>query len=121
LPEYVGHARAQQAWVAWHEGDLRQARAHAEAAIDLWQQRSIANPGAWTAHWPLIAVALAEERLAEAIASVPILLDPSQARMPDALVARLEAALEAWDGGRSEATCTGLQEAMRLAQKIGWF
>ncbi len=118
--EYVGMAKANLAWVAWRAQDLPQAEENGKAACTLWQSLPASHSSAafqWTALWPLIGVALAENRPADAIESARALLQPTQQRLPDRLTSVVEAAIAAWDGGGSETARDHLGQALRIAEE----
>jgi hypothetical protein len=56
--------------------------------------------------------------LAPAIDYARALLDPGQQRVPDALAASLEQAIQAWDGGASESARELLHQSLALAQQM---
>jgi tetratricopeptide (TPR) repeat protein len=121
MPEYIAMANANQAWLAWRAGDLALAQELGQAALELWQQLPPGHASApfqWLARWPLIAASLREERLAQAIDYARALLDPGQQRVPDALIASLEQAIQAWDGGAPESARAQLHQSMALAQQM---
>ena len=121
MPEYVGIAKANQAWLAWCTGDLSQAQELGRAALELWRQLPAGHASApfqWLALWPLIAVALREGEFSLAMDDVRALLDPAQQRLPDVLTADLVQAVQAWDGGAFETARALLQQSMALAQQL---
>jgi tetratricopeptide (TPR) repeat protein len=119
-PEYVAMARANLAWVAWRQGNLSEAQATARAALEEWKALQFDYPFHWTALWPLISIALAQDQLAAAIDYARALLAPQQLLLPDALRAIVEAATQAWDSGRLEAAYAHLQQAAALAGEMGY-
>jgi tetratricopeptide (TPR) repeat protein len=119
MPLYVGIAQANNAWVAWREGNLVEARAKGEAALELWGPIAYFAKG--LALWPMLAVAYVQEREAEAIECARALLRPPQMRLSQALEAVLLDAIKAWEGGGLEATRSYLNQAIELAQQIGSF
>jgi DNA-binding SARP family transcriptional activator len=121
MPEYIGTAYANQGWVAWCREDLAEAAAKGRAAVEQWRQLPAGHglaPFQWLALWPLMAVALGEEHLSQAIDDARALLDPVQQRLPDALTANLEQAVQAWDGGAPEAARALLHQSLDLAQQL---
>jgi len=123
LPEYVAMARANLAWVAWRQGNLSEAQASARAALEGWKASQVvdyANNWNWTALWPLISIALAQDQLSAAIDDARVLLAPQQQALPDALRVAVEAAIQAWDSGRLEAAYAHLQQAAALAGEKGY-
>jgi DNA-binding SARP family transcriptional activator len=119
-PEYVAMARANLAWVAWRQGNLSEAQANGRAALEGWKALQVVYPFHWTALWPLISVALAQDQLPAAIDDARVLLAPQQQPLPDALRATVEAATQAWDSGWLEAACAHLQQAAALAGEMGY-
>jgi hypothetical protein len=75
----------------------------------------------WTALWPLISVAHIQNKVSEAVEYARTLLEPAQQRLPDALTVLLEEAIKSWEGAESETAHTYLNQAIELAQELGWF
>jgi len=118
MPEYIALARANQAWLAWCRRDDTALREHGAAAVALWQQLPVTHASApfqWTALWPLLAEARQREEIDAAVAYARALLDPHQQQLPDALVAPLTQALQAWDSGVTAEVQRRLHEAVTLA------
>ena len=63
-------------------------------------------------------MALREEQLSPAVEHARALLDPVQQRLPDALAASLEQAVQAWDGGAPESARSLLDQSLALAQQM---
>ena len=121
MPEYVAMAKANQAWLAWRAGDLAAVQELGQAALELWHQLPPGHASApfqWLARWPLIAAALRKDQLASATDQARALLDPGQQRLPDALAANLEQAVQAWDGGTPESANTLLHQSLALALEM---
>jgi class 3 adenylate cyclase/tetratricopeptide (TPR) repeat protein len=118
--EYISTAKANLAWVMWREGNLSGAQENGRTALEMWQQEPLVYPFQWTALWPLIGVALARDKVFEAVDYARALLEPSQQRLPDALIAVLEEVIKTWDCGESETARTNLNQAIELAQKLSW-
>jgi hypothetical protein len=121
--EYRGMAKANLAWIAWQEGNLELAEANGQAALILWQQLPVAHSSCafqWTALWPMIGAALAQERISEACASAQALLEPTQQRLPDALTEAVEQAVASWQERGSQAARPRLDQAIDLAQELGY-
>lgn len=114
---FSGH----RAWIAWREGKLAEAETFAWQAMEQGRhQETEMNPFLWVGLWPLIGVALKQEKLETALGHVRNLLDPSQQLPPDALKTLLEQALRAWDAGEQEETRTLLQQSIPLAEQGGY-
>jgi DNA-binding SARP family transcriptional activator/predicted ATPase len=121
--EYTGMARANLAWLAWHEGDLAEAETEGQAALELWQQLPAGHSSCafqWTALWPLVGVAFARNRMSEASKFARALLEPTQQRLPDDLTVIVQKAVRAWEGDESEAAHSYLAQALELAQSLGY-
>jgi len=116
---YLPHIYAGLGWVAWRKGDLKEARKQAQVALDLGQPLLL-FPFQWTALLPLLGVALVESRYEEAVSYVRLLISPTQQRVPDALTAVFEEAVEAWDTDQSEEAMSLLRQAIVLAQEEGY-
>ncbi len=119
--EYISTAKANLAWVSFQEGNLSEAKENGRSALEMWQKEPLVYPFQWTALWPLIGVALAQDQVSEAVDHARALLEPSQQRLPDALTAVLEEAIRTWHIGESKTARTNLNHAMGLAQELGWF
>jgi tetratricopeptide (TPR) repeat protein len=118
--EYLGTANANLAWVAWREAKLPEVQLNGRAALELWRQTPLVYPLQWTALWPLIGVALAQDQVSEAVDSARGLLEPTQQRLPDALMVVVEEALQAWDDGQLETAHAHLQRAIAVAEEMGY-
>ncbi len=120
LPDYIAMAKANLAWVTRREGNLSEAQANALAALELWRPLPVVNAFHWMALWPLIGVALTQDRLTEAIDYARQLLDQEQQPPPEALNTLVEALVRAWDSGAFEIARRHLQPATALAQEMGY-
>ncbi len=121
MPEYIGTAQANLAWVAWQAGRFEPARQQGAAALDAWRQLPIGHGSTlsqWTALCPLIALALAAGETATAIDYTRLLLDPLQQHLPDALTALFEQAILAWENDDPARVLPLLQQAIILAQQL---
>ncbi len=118
---YVGASRAGLAWAAWQRNDLAETERRARQALAAWQRYGASYPFYWQALWPLIGVALAQGRVADAIPHARTLCAPEQQALPAALAEPLHAALAAWDAGRPDEAREKLQSAVDLAQQMNFF
>ena len=121
--EYVGTAQANLAWVAWREGSLAEAEANGQTALDAWQKVPAGHSSCafqWTALWPLIGVALAQDRADEASGHARALLESTQQPMSDGLAVVVENAIEAHNQGDPERARACFGQAMELAQEMGY-
>jgi hypothetical protein len=123
MVEYLGMTRANLAWLAWREEDLDGAEAEGQAALDLWQKLPTGHASCafqWTALWPLAAVALAQNRLSDASRYMCALLAPTQQRLPEDLAAAAKNVAQAWEGDSPEEARGCLDQALKLAQELGY-
>ncbi len=120
LPEYIAMAKANLAWVAWREGNLLEAQTNGLAALELWWPLQVIYMFQWAALWPLIGVALAQDRLTEAVDHARLLLAPQQQSLPDTLNALIETAIRSWDTGQLEEARTYLKKSTPIAEKMGY-
>jgi DNA-binding SARP family transcriptional activator/tetratricopeptide (TPR) repeat protein len=123
MVEYTGMAQANRAWLAWCEGDLAQAEADGRAALELWRQLPASHSSCafqWTALWPLIGVAVAQEQTAEASGYARALLDSTQQRLPGNLETAVGQAARAFEEAGAETAHTHLVQAIELAQELGY-
>jgi len=117
---YTLYAQANQAWAARREGKLDKARQLAVSAWETMQKTRTPLMFAWMPVWPLLAICLAEERVAEAVDYARILFGPMAQPQPEAIVAHLQAAIQAWDQGQPEEASTELAQAATLAEPLGY-
>jgi tetratricopeptide (TPR) repeat protein len=110
-----------RAWVAWRDGNLLAAETYGREAVEetSHEQQEI-NALQWVGRWPLIGVALAQEKTAEAMNNVRLLLDPAQQQPVEQVKTLLERALQAWDVGQQEEVCALLQQVVPLAENMGY-
>jgi hypothetical protein len=118
-PMYIGAARANLAWVAWRKANLAEALEKGKVALESWQQ-SRGYMMQWLSLFPLIAVALAHDRIPEAVEYARGLLEPTQQALPDTLQTVIEEAIGTWERGEPEAARTHLDRAIELAQELGY-
>jgi tetratricopeptide (TPR) repeat protein len=111
-----------QSWLAWQDG-------HPDEVIALACQIAKFDPATmafsehhrWVYLFPLIAARLRAGQPAEAVAAARQILDPSQQLLPDDLMAALDAACAAWDGGAPDAAAADLAGALDLAHGLNYF
>ena len=118
--DYLGAGQANLAWLAARQGYLVEAERLGQAALETWRTYAMPYPFYWQALWPLIGVALAQDRPADAISYARQLCDPSQQALPPAIEEPLVAALAAWDAGQPDAARNLLHRALDLAQQTNF-
>jgi tetratricopeptide (TPR) repeat protein len=113
----LGH----HAWVAWRDGNLTLAETYGRASVEEERSPHIRlNMFLWAGRWPLIGVALAQAQTLVAINEVRLLFDSTQQPPREPLDALLVAALQAWDAGGQEEARALLQQAVPLAEQMGY-
>jgi len=121
MPEYIAMAKANQAWLAWRGDNQVLSQELGHAALQLWDQLPgghASTPFQWLAHFPLIAVALQQNKVLWAVDNARVLLDPILQRLPETLSTTLEQAIQAWDRNEAESACTLLHQSIALAQQM---
>ena len=121
MPEYIAMAKANQAWVAWRVDDPVLSQELGDVALQFWRQvpgGHASAPFQWLAYFPLIAVALQQDKVFLAVNDARALLDPILQRLPDTLITTLERAIQAWDRNRIESACALLNQSITLAQEM---
>jgi DNA-binding SARP family transcriptional activator len=110
-----------RAWLAWREGNLTEAETYGRASVEELQPEQMEhNPFQWTGLWPLIGVECVQEKLTAAMNHIRKLLNPTQQPPPEQLRTRLAAVLQAWDAGQQEEARTLLQQALPIAEEMGY-
>jgi DNA-binding CsgD family transcriptional regulator/tetratricopeptide (TPR) repeat protein len=123
MPQYVGSALAQLAWVAWCDGDVVAAERDAKEAIESWDRLGMEQtiaPFRWLALFPLMGVALQQQNMIEAVNCARHLLKPPQQRLPDELARLLKEAIAANEQNCSEMTSKLLHEAFKTAHAMAY-
>ena len=119
---YVALATAAQAWLAWQDGQPEEVIALAARVEDFDLGTLITGARyRWIYLFPLIAARLQFGDVAAAIAAAREIVDPAQQLLPDELMAALDAACAAWDGGEAGPAADGLAGALRLAHDLHYF
>jgi eukaryotic-like serine/threonine-protein kinase len=115
---YAVRARSMLAWARWKEGHLDEAQRLAEEALVQWERVSF-DPIRWPGVLPLMAMRLADGRVAEAVEAARVLVGPRMQRLAGVQPV-IAAAIEAWDDGRSVLAAKRLDEAVQLARELHW-
>jgi serine/threonine protein kinase/tetratricopeptide (TPR) repeat protein len=123
LTEYITFAKANLAWAEWREGKLAEAEANGRAALESWQKELVGHGSSvlqWTALWPLLGVAHAQNKFSDAVEFARILLEPTQLPpLPNTLAAILKKAVNTWQKGDKKLTRAKLNQAIESAREIG--
>ncbi len=115
---YIAMAKANCAWIALREGDLRVAEQEACAAMELWKQLQAVYPFQWAALWPLVKVALEQDMLAAAIEHLRELLAPTQQKLPAELNTLAERCVQNWEPSHSHSSRERLRQLVELADEL---
>lgn len=119
MPEYVGAAHANLAWLAWREGDFITMDAQAHLAVAAWAllpQGHASLRFQWTCFFPLIDASLQRNLLEEAVGFARRLLGPGQQRLPDDLATALARGAASWGDGARDQTRQHLDLALQIAK-----
>jgi hypothetical protein len=87
-------ANANRAWLAWLEGDHKQAKQLAQNALDIWQSQKNPFMSYWLSLMPLLAMAVDEGKTKDALSHIHALFSPFQMRLAPELETALLSALE---------------------------
>ncbi len=117
---YIGAAQAGLGWVAWRAGSNAEAGELARAALASWGRQEQVYPLQWQALWPLVALALEQGQVAEAIDHARMLLRPNQQALPDAVAGALAEGLAAWEAGQAATARRRLARALATAQQMNY-
>ena len=123
MPEYIGMAWANQTWLAWRKGDFQAAEERGRAALTAWQQLPASHasrPFQWTVRLAAAGGGAGQRGGCAAIDLVRALLDPARQRVPDSLEALLAQAIQRWEESDVLATARLLEQALVLAQEMGY-
>jgi hypothetical protein len=111
--DYLGVARAHQAWLALQRGDRDTAIERAQAALDIWRNlKTYVFPFQWTALLPLLEASVLAGQLELAVGCAESLLATSQQHLPGAAADALSRAGERWAAGDSPAARHFLDAAL---------
>jgi tetratricopeptide (TPR) repeat protein len=120
MVEYTSMAQANLAWAARREGKIDEALQLGETAWTFYKNTMQSQILSWVAAWPLVAIYVAQERLAEAMNFVSTMINPVAVQPPAPIAKHLHAAITAWEQGQPEAAESELQQAAALAEPLGY-
>jgi tetratricopeptide (TPR) repeat protein len=115
---FAGEAHAHLAWAAWRDGNPAEAQASGYVALAIWRSAATVDVTQSTALWPLLAVALRQGAVGEALDHARALLAPPQPLLPEGLAMLLEEAIQAGGCGQPESAHASLERALELAREL---
>jgi DNA-binding SARP family transcriptional activator len=115
---YIGIAQANAAWLHFRAKAWLQAREQAETAMATWA--GLHFPFEWLSRWILLALALRQNRLADAIVHTAAVLDLKQQKPPDEIDDVLVTAVSAYEANDEVTARDGLETAIALATQHGY-
>lgn len=118
FPTYIGSSLANRAWLNYCKRQWEAAEMDAQTALEYWG--SSPYPLRWLAYWVLLASALHENHLEEAINAADGLLDPVQQHLSNEVMAALERATERWMAQDEAEALASLELAVNLAREKGY-
>lgn len=111
--DYLGVARAHQAWLALRAGDAAQCIERAEQALEIWQNLKVyVFPFQWTALLPLLEARQNSGDVERAVACAEPLLAATQQHLPGAATDALARASERWAASDAPSTKHFLDAAL---------
>ena len=116
MPEYVGAAHGQFAYVARRRGDLVGCEREANAALAAWSAGQ-SYFFQWSARFPRAALHIERGRHREALVEFRAMLDPTQQRFPSPLAEALEGAVRLGDERDRAALEEHLRHTLRCAER----
>jgi hypothetical protein len=120
LPEYEAMAIANRAWVAWRTGEEKKAATDALTALKMWQRLPVRYFFDWMALWPLLAMALASQRIEQAVEYAREMLPPPQQLLQEPVRTMVDKAVQEWEAGRLAESEELLRQAVRAAGDLGY-
>jgi tetratricopeptide (TPR) repeat protein len=120
LPQYLGMAHAEYAWLAWRAGDTAETLQQVDKAMNAWQAIARVVAFMWLALFPGMGVALQQHDIEKAVTLSRQLIHPWQQRLPDDLTQLLERTITAWEQNLPEAASDLLRQAFQCAQSSGY-
>ena len=120
LPEYGAMAVANQAWLAWRDGEFDRVESPGEEALATWNRIPERYPVDWLALWPMMGVALSRGDVARAVDLGKRLLAPTQEPLPPHLRTLVEEAVAAQSVGDAAQASSALNRALEAAKGPGY-
>lgn len=116
---YQGVAWANKAWLSWKEGNMDRSTEFGRTALNCWHKYPGSYVFYWLALWPLMAIAVTNQRLDEIQIRARELLDPGQQPLLPPLPQLLSAGLQACQEGDVTGALEFFHQALAKAQEVG--
>lgn len=120
MPDYTAAAKANLAWLDWRKGDLIGAEQKSQEALEIWQGSPLVYPFQWMALWPMIGIALAENRQDDLVDLFQKLLVSTQQILPDDLNEMVKTAVQDQKFADSQERPTSQKQAVEIAKLMGY-
>ncbi len=121
MRDYLGAARANQAWVCLRRGDDEAALVQAQLALQTWGDLTgYVYPFRWMALLPLLELALMRGDVATGVSYVEPLLNPSQQYLHGGAADALANASSQWALGQVDTARSSLQAALEHLNGTGY-
>ncbi|GIK40907.1 MAG: transcriptional activator [Chloroflexota bacterium] len=117
-PFYMAVSQANTAWLHHRNGQFLSAQKEALAALSTWDNSPY--PFQWLAYWIVLAMALKQESLSEAIEAARAMLAPTQQKLPDDVTEALEMASQTWESDNGDIIQERLRQVVELAGQYGY-
>jgi hypothetical protein len=117
--EYVAMAKANLAWVAWKQTRFSDCEKLGQEALELWHGMEDPYSFDWMALWPLIATAVAQNKLDSAAALSEGLFLESQHPLHDDVMSATRHAIDTWRSGDT-AGLSQMEQAIETAKHYGY-
>ncbi len=121
MAEYMGTARANQAWLARRRGENQRVEPLATEALTYWgkvQHNHSSKAFVWTLAFPLAAHHLAKGNLSAAVQQFSEMLQPSRKIFEGDLQQQMQQVVEWYHGHKTDRLQDAIRETLGLAEKL---
>jgi predicted ATPase/class 3 adenylate cyclase len=120
MVEYIAMAKANLAWLAWREERFQDVQSLGCEALTLWHGMEDPYGVDWQALLPLLALAVAQGRIEDAVGYVRGLFGENQHPIPPALAAAATVVISSTGNQDAAATRTNLDYLVAVAKQIAY-
>jgi class 3 adenylate cyclase/tetratricopeptide (TPR) repeat protein len=120
MPEYLGTAAANRAWLAWKDGDEASVEAHGCEALAFWAPLPDDHSSlvfVWTAVFPLVALHHRRGDLSAATGLLALLQRPGRKRFEAELQAAIQAIVAPYETAATPPTALQVAAVLELAER----